>query len=148
SNEPFHSINEMTASVNAFLRIPQGEHNAWLFSLMYSPTNELNFPIPGIAYLWAPSEKFQAVLGIPFALNYRPIENLTLSFNYVPVRNLRARATYRLASRLRIYTGFEWSNQSYFPVPRPDDQDRLFYYDKRVLAGVQLPLGEHLALDV
>src|SRR5262249_62205832 len=65
-----------------------------------------------------------------------------------PARSLRARAPYRLAGRLRIYTGFEWSNQIYFPVPRPDDQDRLFYYDKRVLAGVQLPLGEHLALDV
>jgi hypothetical protein len=36
SDKPFDSIKEMTAGINAFLRVPQGEHNAWLFSLAYS----------------------------------------------------------------------------------------------------------------
>ena len=50
SDYPFAGIREMYVGMNAMLRIPQGEHNAWMFSLMYSPTGELNFPVPGVAF--------------------------------------------------------------------------------------------------
>ena len=33
SDHPFASIHEMNVGMNAMLRIPQGEHNAWIFSL-------------------------------------------------------------------------------------------------------------------
>ncbi len=38
SNEPFHSVNELTVGVNVFQRVPSGERNAWLLTLSYSPT--------------------------------------------------------------------------------------------------------------
>ena len=44
SDRPFASIDEMFVGMNAFLRIPSGEHNAWMFSLMYAPMGELRFP--------------------------------------------------------------------------------------------------------
>jgi hypothetical protein len=148
SNEPFHSVNELTAGVNAFLRIPQGEHNAWLFTINYSTTSQINVPIPGIAYLWAPSPYFQAVIGFPFAsVNYQPIDDLTLSASYALLTTFHARATYRAMKPLRVYTALDFDNESYFLVPREDDRDRFFYYDKRVSAGVQYVFGPNTSLD-
>jgi hypothetical protein len=140
SDKPFHSIHEMTAGVNAFLRIPSGEHNAWLFTLSYSPTSELAFPIPGVAYLWQPSPDFRAFIGLPFSLMWRPIEDLTLDLSYMLVRTVHARATYRLCKPARVYVAFDWSNEAYFLADRPNENDRFFYYDKRLSAGVLLNL--------
>jgi hypothetical protein len=149
SDKPFHSIDEMTLGASGFLRIPQGEHNAWLFTLSYSPTSELNIPIPGVAYFYAPSEWFQATIGIPFAMvNYRPTEDLSFQVSYMLVRTVHARATYRLAPRLRLYAAFDWGNESYFLAARPDERDRFFYYDTQVSAGVQWWLAKQVSLDL
>lgn len=148
SDKPFHSINEMTAGINTFLRIPQGEHNAWLFSLSYSPTSELAFPIPGVAYIYQPSENFRVNLGLPFQLMYRPIDDLTLDFSYMLLRSVHARATYRLCDMVRVYGGFDWQNESYFLADRANENDRLFYYDKRLTTGVQFKFNRHFSLDV
>jgi hypothetical protein len=148
SNEPFHSINEMTVGVNAFLRVPQGEHNAWLFSLNYSPTGELSFPIPGAAFAWAPSEAFHMNIGLPFMIHYRPVEDLTLEASYMLLTTMHARATYRVCKSLRVYTGFDWSSESWYVVPRPDVKDRLFYYEKRLSVGAATNLGRAFLLDV
>jgi hypothetical protein len=147
SDKPFHSINEMTAGVNAFLRVPQGEHNAWLFTLTYSSNSELPIPIPGVAYIWQPSEQFRANLGLPFQLVYRPWEDLTLDFSYMLLTTIHARATYRVCKPVRIYGGFDWSNESYLLAGRVNDDDRFFYYDQRLTAGVQVILSKHALLD-
>jgi hypothetical protein len=148
SNEPFHSINELTAGVNAFLRIPQGDHNAWLFTLNYSTNSQINVPIPGVAYLWVPSTYFQAVIGFPFAsVNYRPTDDLTLSASYALLTTFHARVTYRLCQPLKIYTALDFDNESYYLVPREDDRDRFFYYDKRVSAGLQYTFNQRTTLD-
>ncbi len=142
SDQPFHSINEMTVGATAFLRVPQGEHNAWLFSLNFSSNSEvLNYiPIPGVAYLYAPSDSFQATIGFPFAsVLYRPDDDWTLQLSYALLTNIHARATYHALRPLRLYAGFDWSNENYFLANRPDERDRFFYYDKRVTVGLQIP---------
>jgi hypothetical protein len=148
SDVPFHSINEMTAGVNAFLRIPSGEHNAWLFTLSYSPTAELAFPIPGVAYFWHPSDNFQANIGLPFMVMYRPWEDLTLEASYMLLRTVHARITYRINPSLRAYVGFDLENESWFLVDRPSDQDRFFYYEARVTAGARILLHKGVSLDL
>jgi hypothetical protein len=148
SNEPFHSVNELTVGVNAFLRLPWGERDAWLFSLSYSPTAELAFPIPGVSYLWVPSDQLRMNIGLPFMVMYRPIDELTLDFSYMLLTTIHARATYRICPQLRAYLGFDWSNESWFIVPRPDDKDRLFYYEKRLSVGAQTNLGRTFLLDL
>ncbi|HMF14008.1 MAG TPA: hypothetical protein VKE94_16940, partial [Gemmataceae bacterium] len=147
SDKPFHGIEEMTAGVNAFLRIPRGEHDAWILTLSYSPTNELAFPVPGVAYLWQPSPDFRAFIGLPFSLWWRPIEDLTLDLSYMLVRTVHARATYRVCPAARVYAAFDWSNESYFLADRPNENDRFFYYDKRLSAGVLFYLGRSATLD-
>jgi hypothetical protein len=148
SDKPFHSINEMTAGVNAFLRIPQGEHNAWLFTLNYSPTSELAFPVPGVAFLYQPSDNFRVNIGLPFQLWYRPIGDLTLDLSYMLLRTVHARGTYRVCAPLKVYVGFDWQNEAYFLAGREDDQNRFFYYDKRLTSGVRYDVNRHLSIDL
>jgi hypothetical protein len=148
SDQPFHSVNELTAGVNAFLRVPQGDRNAWLFTISYSTNSQVNIPIPGVAYLWVPSDYFQAVVGFPFAsVNYRPTDDLTLSLSYALLTTVHARATYRLTAPLRIYAAFDWDNENYFRVGREDVHDRFFYYEKRASVGMQYTLGPRANLD-
>jgi hypothetical protein len=141
SDKPFHSIDEMTVGFNSFLRIPQGDRNAWLFTLSYSPTAQIPFPIPGVAFFWAPSDRFQATLGVPFSMTWRPIDDVLLNLSYVPLTNVNARATYRLWGPVRVYAAYHWTNQGYFLAERADTRDRFLYYDMRVVGGVQAVYG-------
>jgi hypothetical protein len=148
SDKPFHGIDEMTLGVHTFLRIPSGEHNAWLFSLAYSPTSELHIPIPGVAYIWQPSEQFRMNIGLPFQLWYRPIDDLTLDFSYMLLRTVHAKATYRLLPDVFVHGGFDWSNESFFLADREDRNDRFFSYDKRLSGGVLFRLTPKASLDL
>jgi hypothetical protein len=148
SDELFHSTREMTLGANGFLVIPQGEHNAWLFTLVYSPTGELAFPVPGVAYLWQPSDELRVNFGLPFAVTYRPTDRLTFDFSYMLVRTVHARATYRFAPQLAVFAGYDWNSESYYLADREDPRERLFYYDMRASAGVQAKLGQHLSLEL
>jgi hypothetical protein len=148
SDRPFNSVNELTASVMAFLRIPVGEHNAWLFSLMYSPTGELSFPIPGVAFYWQPSDTFNATLGIPFKVMWRPLDGLTLEASYMPLTNVRARATYHIWGGISVYAGYDNTNEAYLLAGRSDTNNRFFIYDQRVTGGVKLEFGRHVCLDL
>jgi hypothetical protein len=148
SDKPFNTINEMTAGINAFLRVPQGEHNAWLFTLAYSSNSELPIPIPGVAFQWCPSDQFRANIGLPFMVMYRPIDDLTLDFSYMLLTNIHARASYRIMPRVRIYAGYDWNNESYLLADRPAENDRLFYFDQRLTTGVQVWLCKQASLDL
>ncbi len=148
SDKPFHSIDELTAGINAFLRIPQGEHNAWLLSLSYSPVSELPYPIPGVAYLWQPSENFRANIGLPFQVMWRPIEDLTLDVSYMLLTTFHARATYRLCHPIRIYVAYATENEAYLLADRISSNDRFFNVDQRVTAGIQYVIGPKASIDL
>jgi hypothetical protein len=57
SDEPFHSIDELIVRGTGFLRVPQGERNAWFLTLNYSNNSEYfsGLPVPGIDYVYSPS---------------------------------------------------------------------------------------------
>jgi hypothetical protein len=136
SDKPFHSVDEMNVGVNAFLRIPSCERNAWLFSLSYSVTGDVTFPIPGVAYIWQVSDDLRLTIGVPFAVMWRPIEDLTFDASYVPVTNVRAAVRYRLAPQWQLHAGFDMGGEGYFLADRTDPNERFFYYEKRVSTGV------------
>jgi hypothetical protein len=151
SDKPFATWNEVVASATAFLRVPQGDHNAWLFTLNLSTNSEVlpGIPIPGVAYFYAPSEWFQATIGLPFAsVTYRPWDDLTLQLTYALLTNVHAKASYQLARPLRIFAAFDMYNESYFRAERLDDRDRFFYYDKRFSGGLHWRLSRHSSLDL
>jgi len=147
SDKPFNSINEMTAGLNAFLRVPEGEHNAWLFTLSYSPTSELPIPIPGVAFVWQPSDTFRANIGLPFQIMWRPAEDLTFDLSYMLLTTVHARATYRVCRPVRLYLAYAWENEAYLPADRPDNNDRLYDVDQRLTAGALVNLNQHASLD-
>jgi len=149
SDKPFHSIDEMNVSLFGFLQIPaRNDRDSWLLSLVYSPVGNLTFPIPGIAYLWKPSDDLQVSIGLPFTVKWKPVEDLTLTFSYIPVTNINARATYRLRDGLEVYGGFEWLNEAYFLADRAVQKDRFLAFEKRLIGGFRWDIWKHAALDL
>jgi hypothetical protein len=148
SDKPFHSVDELTAGIMGFLRIPVGEHNAWLFSLMYSPTGEVSFPIPGVAFYWQPSDTFNATIGVPFKLEWKPVDGMLLEASYMPLTTVRVQGRYRVWGGVSVYAGYENNNEAYFLADRADTNDRFFVFDQRVTAGVKMEFGPHAVLDL
>ena len=148
SDVPFAGIREMNFGINAFLRIPSGERNSWILSLMYQPTGEFPFPMPGVAFQWAPSDQFSVRIGLPFTMLWRPTEDLTFNFTYLPLRTILARATYRIIEPLCVYGGFEWTSEAYMLEDRINRDERLINYEKRVFLGLQWQVADKLSLDL
>ena len=152
SDKPFHSWDEIIVRANAFLRVPHGERNAWFFTLNYSNRGGMGYfegyPFPGVAYVWSPSERFTAVVGVPFtSIQAELVENLSLQLVYTPLRQVRARLTWQPFRPLRIWAGFDWDNDFYLRADRGDDEDKLFYYEKRVSGGVRFDL-RHVGVEL
>ena len=152
SDRPFHSEDELIVHATGLLRVPRGERDAWLFSLSYVSDAEIfharHIPVPGIAYLYWPSDTFKAVIGFPFtSVEYKPLKPLTLEASYVPVRTVRARATYVVFAPLRVFLGFDADHDNYYLAERGDKDDQLFYYEKRVTAGMRFDL-RHVGIEL
>jgi hypothetical protein len=143
SDRPFASIDEMFVAAMAFLRIPSGERNAWMLSVMYSPTNELRFPIPGVAYQYAPSDDFHLNIGLPFSIMCRPTERLTLEASYMPIHTIHAKAKYKIVDWLAAFAAYDWAFEAYSLADRVQFDQRFFMYDQRVAAGLESNIGEH-----
>jgi hypothetical protein len=144
SDKPFHSVDELFYRGALMLRVPQGERNAWIFSILYASDQDifdLNVPVPGIAYVWNPSDRFNIVIGVPFSsIQFKPVETLTLEAQYFPERRVRARATWEIFRPLRAYVDFDWDHDKWFRSDRDDKDDMIFYYEKRLTAGVRFDL--------
>jgi len=143
SDHPFATIREMNVGMNAMLRIPQGEHNAWLFTLAYSPVGELSFPVPGVAFSYNPSPQFHANIGLPLMVMWRPTDDWQFQASYMLVRSIHLKAQYRIADRLRAFAAYDWWNESYVLLDRPELDDRFFLYDQRLSMGLQATLAPH-----
>ena len=150
-DKPFDGTRELAANLLGFLRLPQGEHNAWLLTLSYSTNSQVlsGIPIPGVAYFYAPSDAFQATIGFPFAsMKYHPSERWRFDFTYALLTTIHTRAIYQLCDRLECYTGFDWYNENYPLAERVEYQDRFYYYEKRLSAGLQWKLYQRVVLDL
>ena len=148
SDHPFASIREMNVSTMAMLRVPTNEHDAWIFSLMYSPTSELDFPIPGVAYSWNPSPQFHANIGLPLQVVWRPTDDWQFQASYMLIRTVHVKSTYRFSHIVRLFAAYDWSNEAYALENRPDENDRFFIYDQRVSMGLELAAIEHWTASI
>jgi hypothetical protein len=80
-------------------------------------------------------------------LEYRPIETLTLTASYIAVRTVDVRLTYQVFRPVRLWVGFDWTNERYLRAGRSNPDDRLFYYEKRIRAGAIIGLARQLFID-
>ncbi len=150
SDRPFASGNEIAVNTNGFLRIPDGDNNAWVFFLNWSNNREFwqYIPLPGAAYQYRPDDKLDLMVGLPFSsVRYRPLEWLEMDAFYFVPRTVRGRISLLPTENLRFYTGYEWGNERYFRHDRDDNDDRLFYDEQRVKAGVRWDITEALYVD-
>jgi hypothetical protein len=148
SDRPFGSINEMNVSAMAMYRRPSGERNAWNFGVIYSPTGEIQFPIPMVSYFWNPSDHFQMNIGLPFSAVYRPDDRWTFEASFMPIHTISAKASYRLTEQLKIVGGYYCTNEAYSLYDRVDNHDRFFMYDQRVSLGLESPVCSWLTLEL
>jgi hypothetical protein len=148
SDEPFGGLRDMTVALIGFLNIPSGERDAWNFMLIYSPTSQLPFPIPGVAYVWRPSDQLTMKIGIPFAIDYQATETLSLSATYVPLTNVQLLAKQRLGEAWCLYGGYEVTNDTYWLSDRQHEDDRLYFFDQRLKVGLERDLVWGLKADV
>jgi hypothetical protein len=148
SDQPYGAWRDMTVTLLAFLNVPSGERDAWNFSLFYSPTGQITFPIPGIAYVWRPSEQFQANLGVPFSLEYRPTEAFAVTASYMPLNNVQVLARQAWGPNWSFYAGYRTVNETFLLADRLDDEERLYLFDQRVTLGVERKLGYGWSLDL
>jgi hypothetical protein len=148
SDRPFEAMRDMTVTLLGFLTIPSGERDAWSFSLFYSPTGQIVYPLPGIAYVWRPSPQFQANLGIPFSLEYRPTDALSLTASYRPLNHIQVQIRQSLGELWSVYGSYQTVNETFWLADRLDDDQRLYVFDQRLTLGVQRELGGRWSLDV
>jgi hypothetical protein len=151
SDKPFASIDEMDISATGVLRVPARNRDAWIFFLNYASNREFlpNIPIPGLGYAWEPSDQLSAIVTTGLvSVQYRPLETLTLSATYIAVRTVDVRLTYQVFRPVRLWVGFDWTNERYLLAGRADPDDRFFYYEKRIRAGAIIGLARQLFMDV
>jgi len=141
----------MDISTTAVLRVPARDRDAWIFFLNYASNREFwpHIPIPGVGYSYQPSDQLSAIVTTGLvSLTYSPVPPLTLSATYITVRTVDLRLTYQVARPVRLWVGFDWTNERYLLAGRTDPDDRLFYYEKRVRAGAIVGLARQLFVDV
>jgi hypothetical protein len=148
SDRPFAALRDMTVTLLGFLTIPSGERDAWDLSLFYSPTGQIIYPIPGVAYIWRPNDQFQANLGIPFSLEYRPTETLTLTASYRPLTDVQVLVRQSLGEFWSVYGGYGTVNETFLLADRLNDRERTYVFDQRLTLGVQRQLGRGWSLDL
>ena len=150
SDKPFKSFRDANATALAFYRLTQENDTAWMFYVVSSTHGQVgnNIPIPGVAYE-VKGEDYTATLGFPFVnAKYRPLEQWELEFNYAALTDVLLRAHYRPAPNLDLFGGFAWLNQSWFRNRRPNHDEQLFYYEKRLESGVDLRLGSGVSFQL
>ena len=147
SDHPFATSREVNVGMNAFLRLPQGEHNAWLFGLSYSPTGEILFPLPIVAFSYNPSPQFHANIGLPFSITYRPTRQLRLEASYMPIHTIHAKASYHFSEPFSVFVAYDWANEAYSLEDRTSYDERLFLYDQRVSGGLEYKLSPAAKVD-
>jgi hypothetical protein len=149
SDRPFASIEEFTANLGGFLRVPAANgRDAWQWMLMYQYGGPVIFPIPMLAYAWNPSAELAVNVGLPFSVRWRPTDELQLQFSYMPLNNVDAKVQYQWTKTWLAVAGYEFQNESYFLVDRTDAQDRFFALEQRLIAGLRRPIGVHGALEL
>jgi hypothetical protein len=151
SDQPFNNINDMSISLNATLRVPSGERNAWIFGVALSSNSQVLpfIPIPSVAYFWSPSPAFMALVGFPFAnMVWRPTQDWIVSASYALLTNFQARVSYRLVRATYLFAALDFQNQNYFLADRSDVNQRFFMYDDRLYGGVQVFLGRNASFNV
>lgn len=147
SDQPFAAWRDMTVALLGFVTIPAGPRDAWNLSLFYSPTGQIIFPIPGVAYVWRPNRQLQVQIGIPFSLEYRPNEFWTLTASYQPLTNAQVLLRRSWGGPWSVYAGYRTTSETFLLADRELTRERTYVFDQRLTLGLQRKIGSHWQVD-
>ena len=148
SDKPFHAGRDLTLMSILFATVPaRNQRDDWSFSLFYSPTSQLPYPLPGIAYVWKPDETLEAKIGLPAGIEWRPNDDWELTFNYFPLVNVNAMVRRRLADKLWLFGGYRTDTQIYFLADRVIEKERFYVFDQRAGIGLDQQIGAGFSLE-
>jgi hypothetical protein len=152
SDKPYHSLNETTVRLSGVYRLPSGKENSWLFLLDYANNRGYlnNIVLPGVLYSWQKKEMgLSAVVGFPvLALSYKPDENWNASASLFGPRRFNSEISRRVTGPLRVYAGFDWTQEEWLRANRDDNKNRLVYGYKKWTLGLRSSIWKAVSLDV
>ncbi|MFM9195155.1 MAG: hypothetical protein ACKOWG_05335 [Planctomycetia bacterium] len=148
SDRPYAAFRDLTLMTVGFWNTPaRNKRDEWSVSLFYSPTSQLPYPLPGLAYVWRPSDTFEAKLGVPPAVEWRPTPDWTFSANYFPLVNFNAVARRRLNEDLSLLAYYRSDTEIYFLADRRQDDQRFYVFDQRAAVGLERALSRGFMLE-
>ncbi len=136
SDEPYNSVDELTFTSIGFVNIPAQNRDTWDFSFFYSPTSQLAFPIPGLAYHWRPNDQFEAQIGLPASVVYTPNDSFVFRARYTPLTDVLVEMRQAIDRDWGFFARYQITNENYFLAGR-SDRDLLFtQFEQQVAAGI------------
>lgn len=148
SDRPYAAGRDLTLMTVGFYNRPAAnDRDEWSYSVFYSPTSQLPYPLPGIAYVWRPSDAFEAKIGLPPSLEYRPTDDWTFTANYFPLVNFNATARRRLSNTLSLLAFYRSDTEIYFLADRVQDDQRFYVFDQRAAVGLEQSLARGFTLE-
>jgi len=148
SDRPFAAGRDLTLMAVGFWNTPAGnDRDEWALSVFYSPTSQLPYPLPGIAYGWRPSESFEANIGVPASVEWRPDGQWTISAAYFPLVNVNVEARRRLKGDWSFVAFYRTDTQIFFLADRLLDKERFYVFDQRAALGLERSLGGGFTIE-
>lgn len=148
SDQPYAAGRDLTLMAVGFWQKPAANgRDDWSFSVFYSPTSQLPYPLPGVAYVWKPDDTLEAKIGLPGGIEYRPNDDWELSLTYFPLVNVAAVARRRLSEQASLFATYRTDTQIYFLADRLIEEDRFFVFDQRAAIGVERQLAGGFSLE-
>ncbi|MEO1992053.1 MAG: hypothetical protein ABGW78_09000 [Pirellulales bacterium] len=149
SDQPYAAGRDLTLMSILFMNRPaRRPDDEWSFSLFYSPTSQLPYPLPGLSYIWRPVDVFEAKLGVPAGLEWRPTDAWTLSMNYFPLVNVNATLRRKITNTLSFVSFYRTDTEIYFLADRVNRQERFYVFDQRAACGFEQVFGKGLSFEI
>ena len=104
-------------------------------------------PLPGVEYIYT-TQTFSGTFGFPINnLRWKPWVNWTGSLSLLGP-SIISEIAYGNPLRAQGFVGFNWGAQSFIQVARVNSTDRLFYVEKRALAGGRMMLAPGMSAEL
>ena len=111
---------------------------------IYAP----DIPMPGFGWSHQLDPTLSMVLGVPVtSITWRPVYKLRIFADYILLQDFDADIGYEFVRRFTAFAAFETRNDAFKTRSIPGDQ-RIFYQQRRVEAGVRWQPNDHAILSV
>jgi len=149
SDRPFAALRDMTLMAILFASRPAAnDRDEWSASLFYSPTSQLPYPLPGLAYVWRPTPTVEAKIGLPAGFEWTPDDDWSVSLGFTPLVNATAVLRRRLGAGFSAVALYRTDTETWFLADRVLDAERLYVFNQRIAVGVERIIGRGFALEM